>query len=207
MNYRFSLEHTAYLPDQIPDVSRPQVLLAGRSNAGKSSLINCLAGSNKLARTSSTPGKTRSINFFRIHPGDFFLVDLPGYGYAKCSKKERNKWAELMEHYLSRSGNIQGMVLIIDSRIPPQPLDLELASFAEQCGFNLILVLTKIDKCKQKQQNKAKDTWKRLYPEAGRPVPFSAKTGYGRDSLWARILETAGIEPDQSAAGEEKERA
>jgi GTP-binding protein len=186
MNYRFSLEHTAYLPDQIPDVSRPQVLLAGRSNAGKSSLINCLAGSNKLARTSSTPGKTRSINFFRIHPGDFFLVDLPGYGYAKCSKKERNKWAELMEHYLSRSG---------------------LASFAEQCGFNLILVLTKIDKCKQKQQNKAKDTWKRLYPEAGRPVPFSAKTGYGRDSLWARILETAGIEPDQSAAGEEKERA
>ncbi|MFP4658221.1 MAG: ribosome biogenesis GTP-binding protein YihA/YsxC, partial [Desulfonatronovibrionaceae bacterium] len=156
-------------------------------------LINCLAQSGKLARTSSTPGKTRSINFFHVQPGDFFMVDLPGYGYAKCSKQERGKWAGLMQDYLSGSPHIRGMVLITDSRLTPQPLDVELASFAKQYGFDLLLVLTKSDKSRQKERSRALNAWKRLFPEAGEPILFSAKTGRGREALWLRILELAGV--------------
>lgn len=188
MNSRFILSHTAYLKNQIPEINRPQILMAGRSNAGKSSLINALANRKNLARTSSSPGKTRSINFFHVRPEDFFLVDLPGYGYAKCSKKERNKWSKLINDYLDRGKNIHGLVLIIDSRIPPQTLDIELAGYAQNIDIELLPVLTKADKCNQKQRAKAQNSWIRLLPEACPPILFSAQSGLGKDKLWQKIL-------------------
>ncbi len=197
MHSRFTLTHTAYLAEQIPKISKPQILLAGRSNSGKSSLINSLSGHKNLARTSSAPGKTRSINFFHVHPEDFYLVDLPGYGYAKCSKKERNKWPHLIGEYLHLTRDINGVVLILDSRVPPQALDMDLAEFVQEMGLNLLLVLTKTDKCTQKQRDKSLKNWRRILPEAPDPLVFSAQTGRGREKLWEGILHLAGQSPPE----------
>ncbi len=143
------LERTIYTMDQLAEMPLPQLALAGRSNVGKSSLLNRLAGRKNLAKTSATPGKTRSLNFYRVEPENFYLVDLPGYGYARCSKTERQKWGELINRYLYKNTRLFGVVALLDSRIPPQPIDLELISFITQQGINVIPVLTKADKCKQ----------------------------------------------------------
>ena len=131
-----TLESTVYTLQQLLDVPEAQVALAGRSNVGKSSLINALAVRKKLAKVSATPGKTRSINFYRVQPHNFFLVDLPGYGYARASHSERRSWATLLEKYLSTCKNLCALALLLDSRLPPQKLDLELAGFARSCGLH-----------------------------------------------------------------------
>ena len=100
-----------------------QIALAGRSNVGKSSLVNALARRKQLAKISATPGKTRSINFYRVAPDGFSLVDLPGYGYAKCSQEERKSWAKLIEYYLTNTPTLKALALLLDCRIPPQALD------------------------------------------------------------------------------------
>ena len=107
-----------------------QIALAGRSNVGKSSLVNALARRKQLAKISATPGKTRSINFYRVAPDGFSLVDLPGYGYAKCSQEERKSWAKLIENYLTNTPTLKALALLLDCRIPPQALDRDLADFA-----------------------------------------------------------------------------
>ena len=114
MNSTLTLENTAYTLDQLSRRDIPQMALAGRSNVGKSSLVNALAGRKQLAKTSATPGKTRSVNYYRAIPEGFWLVDLPGYGYARCSKEEREKWRLLIERYLSRSTALLGLVLLLD---------------------------------------------------------------------------------------------
>ena len=147
-----TLESTVYTLQQLLDVPEAQVALAGRSNVGKSSLINALAVRKKLAKVSATPGKTRSINFYRVQPHNFFLVDLPGYGYARASHSERRSWAALLEKYLSTCKNLRALALLLDSRLPPQKLDLELAGFARSCGLPLLPILTKADKCNQRER-------------------------------------------------------
>ena len=167
----------------------PQVAMAGRSNVGKSSLINALGGSKKLAKTSSTPGKTRSVNFFLVEPVKFYLVDLPGYGYARCSKAEREKWGLLIQKFLEHNVLLRAVVLLLDSRLEPQVLDLDLAQYVRSLNLELIPVLTKADKCRQKRLSDIRKTWTQILGLAREPVVFSSKTGLGREQLWSRMVE------------------
>ncbi|WP_028575621.1 ribosome biogenesis GTP-binding protein YihA/YsxC [Desulfonatronovibrio hydrogenovorans] len=187
------LEKTAYTADQLSGNNLPQVALAGRSNVGKSSLINTLGQRRGLAKISSTPGKTRSINFYLVKPENFYLVDLPGYGYAKRSKSERENWGLLIQGYLEDNPYLKSVVLLIDSRIPPQVMDMELAQYIRSLNLGLIPVLTKTDKCKQKQISDTSATWSGILGFSRGPVIFSSKTGKGKDTLWARILAGTGL--------------
>lgn len=150
-----------YLSFSNQDTSIPHIAMVGRSNVGKSSLINALLGRTALARVSSTPGKTRSINIYSIASPSCFLVDLPGYGYAQCSKKEQKSWAGLIEYYLQmRSGYHHSyIVLLVDSRRIPQQSDITLLEYISELGLPLIPVLTKIDKVTQKEKHKTIKAW------------------------------------------------
>lgn len=185
------LEKTIYEPELMETVEAPQVALAGRSNVGKSSLVNRLAGRKKLARISATPGKTRSINFYKVRGRDYYLVDLPGYGYAKASKVEREKWAHLVQAYFEANPAVRAVVLLLDSRLDPQKKDLELVSYVESLDLPLIAVLTKADKCKQKERDKRRNQWRTML---GGPAPllFSSKTGMGTEKL-EKLLEQAAL--------------
>jgi GTP-binding protein len=185
----FSLIKTVYTPKDIHDEPGPQIALAGRSNVGKSTLINCLAERKNLAKTSSSPGKTRSINFYWVSPDNFYLVDLPGYGYARRSKQERQQWSRLVNAYLQASTGLKGVVVLLDSRISPQKLDLEMVSFLSTSGISLIPVLTKIDKCKMSWRHSIVSTWKDLLSSHPEPIPFSARTGINTRLLWSAIKE------------------
>lgn len=190
MQYVLELEATAFTKEQIRNqldmldarhVS--QIALAGRSNVGKSSLINALAHRKQLAKTSSTPGKTRSLNFYTVTPDVFTLVDLPGYGYARCSQEERKHWAKLIEYYLSTSKGLRAFVLLLDCRIPPQAIDHELATCAKSYNLPVVPVLTKIDKCKQAEQKKRQQEWCTLL-NGIQPLLVSSKTMKGIETLW-----------------------
>lgn len=163
-----------------------QIALAGRSNVGKSSLVNALARRRQLAKISATPGKTRSINFYWVEPDGFALVDLPGYGYARCSHEERRSWAKLIEYYLTDRPSLKALALLLDCRIPPQALDRELADFARGHGIPLLPVLTKADKCSQTERAKKQQEWSLLL-DGIRPLAVSAKELRGIDPLWAAI--------------------
>ncbi len=191
------LETTSYTKDQLRFPDLPQIALAGRSNVGKSSLINSLAGQKKLARISSTPGKTRSINFFLAPQENFYLVDLPGYGYARCSRVEREKWGELIQEYLQDNPHLAGVVLLLDSRISPQSSDLDLAHYVDSLQTRLLPVLTKADKCNQKQRQLALKRWQKLLERAHKPILFSARTRQGQQALLEAIknLVQAGSSP------------
>lgn len=204
MAVSLSLETTAYTLDQLVCRPEPQIALAGRSNVGKSSLINALAGRKKLAKVSSTPGKTRSVNFYKVEPYAFYLVDLPGYGYARASHAERQKWAHLLEQYLADCTSLKALALLLDCRLPPQKIDLELASFARQCGLPLLPVLTKADKCKQQERALRQKAWQDLL--GAKPVVTSAESRTGMEDLWRALLTTAGAVNDagKSTARDEK---
>ena len=198
MDRIFTLETTAYTLEQIltfPGVL-PQIALAGRSNVGKSSLINALGGSKKLAKTSSTPGKTRSINFYSIRPADFYLVDLPGYGYARSSKEERRKWAAVIEGYLGRTPHLKALAILLDCRLAPQELDVSLVAFAVQSAIPLLAILTKADKCGAREQAARQAEWARLLPSGIAPLLVSAKTGKGLTMLWRALCNAAGVCPE-----------
>jgi GTP-binding protein len=195
---RLVLETTAYTLQQIPDLDTPQVALAGRSNVGKSSLINCLSGRKGLAKVSSTPGKTRSVNCYRVEGANLYLVDLPGYGYARISKAERQKWGKLVDAYMRENRALRAVGVLIDSRHPPQRLDLELTGYLRDLDVPIIPVLTKADKCKQAQLSARQKEWVNLLGLSKPPVLFSAKTGQGREQLWRRVLEAAGQLPDEA---------
>ena len=131
--------------DQLPEDGRPEIAFVGRSNVGKSSLLNALLGRKNLAYTSKTPGKTQQLNFFRVDDR-FYAVDLPGYGYAKAPKSARNEWAQLQERYLTERGPLRGVVQLIDSRHPPMDSDVTLIKRLEATGRPHLLALTKADK-------------------------------------------------------------
>jgi len=160
---------------------------------GKSTLINCLAGRKALAKVSSTPGKTRSINFYHVAPGDFYLVDLPGYGYARRSKKEREQWSALVEAYMAGNTLLNGVALLLDCKIPPQTLDLDLIAYVQAKNIPILAVLTKADKCKQAQRQASVKSWKQILKH-GEPILFSGKTGTGKQKLWDAIYALAGIQ-------------
>lgn len=186
MRVTLELEHTVYLTSQLVELEQPQIALAGRSNVGKSSLINALAGRKSLAKISATPGKTRSLNFYRVIPPNYYLVDLPGYGYARCSKTERDKWAKLIDYYLTGCPQLKALLLLIDCRLPPQAADLELAAYARQCNITALPVLTKADKCPQRDRAARVKEWQNIL-SGEKPLVVSALTGLGLAELWERI--------------------
>jgi GTP-binding protein len=196
MRYEFILESTLYTKKQLDSVpAEPQIVLTGRSNVGKSSLINCLAGRKDLAKTSSTPGKTQSINFYKISPQGFYLADLPGYGYAKVSKDMRRSFAELIEKYLRGTKAIKAAAALIDIRLPPQDSDLATVQYLAGLNIPLIAVLTKADKCTQRERAGKQDAWRDILGGAT-PIVFSAKTGLGRDLLFAALHQAACGKPE-----------
>ena len=186
---------------QLPAPTFAEVAFAGRSNVGKSSLINNLVQRKKLVRTSSAPGCTRAINIFRVRlrtqdeqadEAHLDLVDLPGYGYAQRSKAERKSWGPLIEGFLSERAGLRGAVVIVDIRRGVQDDDLQLLEFLESVDVTPILVATKIDKL---ASNKRKPAIAALKRDIKRPViPYSAVLGDGRDALWKRILSVVGID-------------
>jgi len=189
---------------QLPAPTFAEVAFAGRSNVGKSSLINNLVRRKKLVRTSSAPGCTRAINIFRVRlrtdAGDAHLdlVDLPGYGYAQRSKAERKSWGPLIEGFLSERPGLRGAVVIIDIRRGAEDDDAQLLEFLESIGVTPIVVATKMDKL---PASKRKPAIAKLRHQMGRPVtPFSSVTGDGRDALWARLLQVSSIDRQEQAA-------
>lgn len=186
MNAELELVTTAYTTQQLPQLDLPQIAMAGRSNVGKSSLINALAGRKKLAKVSSNPGKTRSVNFYLVKPYDFYLVDLPGYGYARASHADRKKWADVLEEYISKSHELSSLALLIDCRVPPQKLDIDLARFAEASNIPVIPVLTKADKCSQRERDLKQKEWQDLL--GVKPLLVSAQKRSGIDKLWRRLI-------------------
>lgn len=163
----------------------PQVAFSGRSNVGKSSLINTLLRRtrSKLARVSAKPGKTRALNFYQVND-DFFLVDLPGYGYAKVPEAMRDGWSRLIEWYLGDPGRVRGVVHLVDARHEPTAHDKRMVAYLAELGLPALVVLTKIDKVKRGAR---KATIERamtaLDVQEGQLVPFSSKTGEGREEL------------------------
>lgn len=191
MNRTIELVKTIYEIKQLEEVAAPQIALAGRSNVGKSSLVNRLAGRKKLAKISSKPGKTRSLNYYQVNPDGFYLVDLPGYGYAKCSKAERASWAKLIDAYIQNNNHLKAVAVLLDSRLPPQKLDMELTSYLGKLGIPIIPVLTKSDKTKQRDRAKLQNQWKDILQQNKTPLCFSSKTGMGEDKLWNALAELA----------------
>lgn len=202
MQSKLILETTAYTIDQIVALAEPQVALAGRSNVGKSSLVNALAGRKALAKVSATPGKTRSLNFYRVEPQPFYVVDLPGYGYARCSKQEREKWGALMLRYLTQSANLKALVLLLDCRLTPQKLDVQLADFARTNGIPLMPILTKADKCSQRERADRQNEWSKLL-EGKKPLITSAQSRLGVDQLWGALRQAAGFGVEEGQENEE----
>ncbi len=194
-----SLEKTIYTLGQMEKILVPQIALAGRSNVGKSSLLNCLANRKKLAKTSSVPGKTRSLNYYLVQPGNFYLVDLPGYGYAKRPKSERNIWGKVMDQFFHRNKSLAGLILILDCRLPPQVADMELVAMAQAISTPLLPVLTKADKCTQRECTATKRAWMDVLGPDADPLFFSAKSRLGRNQLWEEIHQLVRTEALDSA--------
>ncbi len=189
---------TATRREEWPAVHRPELAFVGRSNVGKSSMLNALTRSAKLARVSSTPGRTRQLQFFEValqpspaaRPRTVRLCDLPGYGYAKVSHAERDRWASMIEEYLRRRSDLRAVVLIVDGRHPPMEGDREALGFLESAGRPVVVAATKIDKLAKSRRIPAVRAIERgLGLAPGSAVSFSAVEGAGTDALWARLLE------------------
>jgi GTP-binding protein len=171
-----------------PPGDRPEVAFLGRSNVGKSSLINSLLNRRRLALTSRTPGKTRTINFFEVN-GDFFFVDLPGYGYAKVSRSLHAGWQKMIETYLSERASLQGAVLLVDLRHPPTKLDIQMKEWLDHFGRPTVVAATKADKVGSSRIQRHLKTVREELPvrEGQLLLPFSAQTGFGKDHLWSAL--------------------
>jgi len=176
---------SANSPEQFPADGLPEVAFLGRSNVGKSSLINALTGQRGLAFTSNTPGRTQAINFYRIE-GNQYFVDLPGYGYAKVPVAAKNEWAKLIDQYLRERDTLRLSFLILDARRGWMEKDLDLKAWLEDRGLPYIVVASKIDKLSKTEQQKVL-TAIRQHAE---PLPFSAVTGRGVREIWQAITKT-----------------
>ena len=162
-----------------------EIAVVGRSNVGKSSLINCLTNNNKLAKTSQTPGKTRLINYFLMNNA-FYLVDLPGYGFAKRSKDEKTEWGDLIGSYMT-SGRPKHLLLLLDIRHEPSPEDREMFQWTVHAGVPFTVVATKADKLSKSQRAVAANKAAKLLGAPAFAVPFSAEEKIGKDALTERI--------------------
>jgi GTP-binding protein len=166
-----------------PEATLPEIAFAGRSNVGKSSLLNRLIHRKKFARVSNTPGRTREVNFFKVN-GTFVLVDLPGYGYARISKEKRAEWKPLIESYLRASPQLRGIVQLLDVRHDPTNDDRQMLDFLGELGVPTIVVLTKIDKLRpSERRRRLTELSESLQLDDDQMISFSAVTGEGRDDL------------------------
>jgi GTP-binding protein len=171
-----------------PDAELPEIAFAGRSNVGKSSLLNRLVRRRALARVSKTPGRTREINFFRVNDR-FIIADLPGYGYARVAKERQAAWRPLIEGYLQHSVALRGLVLLLDVRRDPSDDDRQMLDFLAELEVPTIVAVTKIDKLsKAIAADRVGELTRILGLEAAQVIPFSAVTGSGRDELAGAIL-------------------
>ena len=173
------------ITSKLPETDRVEVAFAGKSNVGKSSLINALMNRKALARTSATPGKTQTINFYNVND-IMYLVDLPGYGYAKVSESEKVKWGQLIERYLNTSKQLKAVFLLIDIRHEPSANDKMMYDWIIAQGYNPIIIATKLDKLKRSQvQKHVKMIKEGLQLVPGTTViPFSSETKQGREEIW-----------------------
>lgn len=183
-----SLETVCGITSKIPDNMYNEVAFAGKSNVGKSSLINALMNRKSLARTSAQPGKTQTINFYNINDA-MYLVDLPGYGYAKVSEAEKEKWGRMIERYLQTSKKLKAVFLLIDIRHDPSANDKQMYEWMVYQGYAPIIIATKLDKIKRSQvQKNVKAIREGLQVQPGTIIiPFSAETKQGRDEIWELI--------------------
>lgn len=179
---------SAVRPNQYPDTQFPEIALAGRSNVGKSSFINKMLNRKALARTSSKPGKTQTLNFFLINE-QLFYVDVPGYGYAKVSKKEREAWGKMIETYITTREQLRAVILLVDLRHSPTEDDVMMYDFLKHYGIPVIIVATKADKIpKGKWDKHAKVVRETLKIEEGDElILFSSETGLGKEKAWSVI--------------------
>ena len=173
---------------QYPDSECPELAFVGRSNVGKSSLINSLLNRKKLVKTSQTPGKTQEINFFKIN-NDFIFTDLPGYGFAKVPQPVRKRWGKMIEDYLLKRETLLAVIFIIDLRRRPSQLDLSLQRWLEAHEVEYLLVGTKVDKLSQSEIKKQKDKLNVAYFDGGEGelLVYSSKSSRGRKELWSKI--------------------
>jgi GTP-binding protein len=192
-------------PSQYPRHSLPEIAFVGRSNVGKSSLINSLVGKKGLAKTSSTPGKTRLINFFNIN-NTLCFVDLPGYGYAKAPKEVIAGWQSMIETYLLKRENLRGIVLILDFRHAPTPDDQAMKEWLDYHKIKTVVVATKADKLSKNQRiSRLKEIEKLLPVQPGEPfIGFSAITGEGKKEIWQALIRLGQEEVDRLQQDDEK---
>jgi GTP-binding protein len=182
-----------------PDSKLPEIAFAGRSNVGKSSLLNSLVRRKSFARVSKTPGRTREINFFRIN-NQFLFVDLPGYGYARISKEKKAEWRPLIESYLGRTAQLRGLVLLLDIRRDPSDDDRSMLDFLARLEIPTLVALTKSDKVsKTAVQARVDDVSRALSLDAEQIIPFSVVTGRGRTELLEAIMQLVAPAPQTSS--------
>lgn len=189
------LEAVAVKKEQYPEGGLPEIAFAGKSNVGKSSLINAMINRKALARTSGSPGKTRTINFYNVEKSLVF-VDLPGYGYARISKSEQEKWGAMIENYLIKREFLKGIILLIDIRHEPGENDKMMYEWLKHYGHKIIIVATKSDKIKRSQINRHLSV---IIKSLGISkddiiIPFSSENKSGKDELWKVIENIAGLD-------------
>jgi GTP-binding protein len=185
---------SAFKETHYPPMDKPEIAFAGKSNVGKSSLINVLVNRKKLARTSSTPGRTQALNFFEIKNKNLYMVDLPGYGFASVPLEVKRSWGSMVETYLKTRANLKAVVVIIDIRREPGEGDLNLLDWLDQYGIKSIMVLTKADKLSRAQAaERARLIGKAIAGTTGvKPIIFSAKTREGMKEIWEEIEKACG---------------
>ena len=194
------LETVCGITSKLPENMLPEIAFAGKSNVGKSSLINGLMNRKSFARISATPGKTQTINFYNINK-ELYLVDLPGYGYAKVSEKEKQKWGKMIERYLHSSKQLRAVFLLIDIRHDPTVTDKQMYDWILSQGYQPIIIATKLDKLKRSQTAKHIKAVRQglgLGPDAVL-IPFSAVTKQGRDEIWELAEELCGLKEELEA--------
>lgn len=191
----------AVSPHQYPKLRLPEVAFIGRSNVGKSSLINSLVNRKKLVKTSATPGKTQMINFFNINDAWIF-ADLPGYGFAKVPQDVKKKWQRLIEGYLRKRDTLEMVVLIVDMRRNPTELDLQMKDWLEAEGLDYVVVATKHDKLSQTERRQQMNRIRQAFAEDGARavLSYSSKTNHGRKELWQCLAPLQKKEEAESSA-------
>ena len=187
-----NLETVCGITSTIPDNEYNEVAFAGKSNVGKSSLINALMNRKSLARISSQPGKTQTINFYNVND-DLYLTDLPGYGFAKVSQKEKEKWGTMIENYLNSSEQLRAVFLLVDIRHEPSANDKMMYDWVVSNGYHPVIIATKLDKLKRSQVPKAVKTIRTGLGMEKEDIliPFSAETKQGREEIWELIESVA----------------
>ncbi|KRN45322.1 ribosome biogenesis GTP-binding protein YihA/YsxC [Limosilactobacillus ingluviei] len=185
---------SAVQEDQYPTDQQPEIALVGRSNVGKSSLTNVLINRKNFAHTSSQPGKTQTLNFYHVEEALYF-VDVPGYGYAKVSKKQREKFGKMIEHYLTNRDQLKGVIELVDGRHVPTDDDIAMYQWLTYYQVPTLVVATKVDKLKPSQYNRIeKQVRQALGMQAGEPlILFSAQTRLGKEQVWDWISQQTGV--------------